>query len=189
MLAKTLCAMLLVAGFACAQDPAPARRTILENRVTQGKAKDNAPERALAPQRTIDSLLDSTEDLNSIRDGYLRRLAGDGCRPDVAARVAELRARLNENGSGQSGVRKTAESVETNSELSDSMLILAASWYQPHADSAPARANPEHERAQLLELVLSAKDSQAASSAGADAAQAKAELDRLLATCRGAAVK
>ncbi len=187
MLPKSLyAAAYLIAVSACAQSPTP-QRTILENRLTQGKTKDSTPERSATPGRAIDSLLDSTEDLNSIRDAYVRRLAGDGCRPDVAVRVAELRARLNENGAGRDRGQTTAAAIETRAEMADSLLILASGWYQQRADSAPARPNPERERAQLLDLVLSPKDSQAAGAVpAADAAQSKAELDRLLATCRGA---
>jgi hypothetical protein len=188
MHAKTLrAAAVLMALPAFAQSPAP-QRTILENRVTQGKAKDSNLQPAGAPERTIDSLLNSTEDLNSIRDAYLRRLGGDGCRPDVAIRVAELRARLDDNDLHRGRPQNTAAAIQqTNAELTDSLLILASGWYQPRAENTASRANPERDRAQLLDFVLSAKDSVPAASPGAAAAQSKAELERLLATCRGVA--
>lgn len=180
-------AAFLIAVAAFAQEPAP-QRTILENRVTQGRAKDNTSDRTAAPERAIDSVLNSTEDLNSIRDAYVRRLAGDGCRPEVAIRVAELRANLEETDTHRGRSQTTAAAAQqTSAELTDSLLILASGWYQPRPESEPPRVNPDRDRAQLLDQVLSARDSQsAAPSTGADPAQAKAELDRLLATCRGA---
>ena len=192
MLAKPLYPivfLLSVAAFAQnpAQNPAP-QRTILDNRVTQGKSNDHAPERANAPDRTIDSLLTSTEDLNSIRDAYLRRLGGDGCRPDVAIRVAELRARLDQTGTNRDRSQTTAAAIQqTNAEMADSLLVLASGWYQPRAEGTAPKANPERERSQLLDQVLAFKDTQASTASPTmDAAQSKAELERLLATCRGA---
>lgn len=176
------CALAIPLALAAfAQTPAP-QRTILENRVTQGKDK---PAEQPAPARSLDSLLNSTEDLNSIRDGYLRRVAGDGCRPDVAIRVAELRSRLGENGRPNGQAPIAAASSQTSADLESSLLLLAAGWYQSRPDHAPPRANREADRNQLLDFVLSPKDPEAgAAQSAADAAQVKAELDRLLATCR-----
>lgn len=187
MPAKSLYAAAILVGVsAFAQDAAP-QRTILENRVTQGRSKESAPDRANAPDRTIDSVLSSTEDLNSIRDAYLRRLGGDGCRPDVAVRVAELRARLDQTGTNRDRPQMTAAVIQqTSAEMADSLLVLASGWYQARGESATQRANPERERAQLLDQVLAFKDTQAPAAAPTlDAAQSKAELERLLATCPG----
>ena len=167
-----------------AQPPAP-QRTIMENRVTSGKDTGKAQQPAAAPAGTIDSLLDSTEDLNSIRDSYLRRLAGDGCRPDVAVRVAELRSRLEDKGS--SDPERSAAAQRTNFEIEGSLLLLAAAWYQPVREAASQHPNRESERARMLEYVLSPETTSAeAGPSGNDRAQVKAELDRLLATCHSA---
>lgn len=170
---------------AFAQPPAP-QRTITDNRVTRGKDTNGAQQPVAAPQSTIDSLLDSTEDLNSIRDSYLRRLAGDGCRPDVAIRVAELRSRL-EGKDSRGAAQDTAASQQTSFELEGSLLILAAGWYQARPEAASQRPNREAERIRLLEYVLSPETPAAGTEpSGGDRAQLKAELDRLLATCHGA---
>ena len=178
---------LLIAGLGAtvaAQNPAPApQRTILENRVTQGKSNEEQP--ATAPVRSIDSVLDSTVDLNAIRDQYVRRLAGDGCRPDVAVRVAELRARLQQTGPLATKAQGSAATPQTSSDLEGSLLILAAGWYQPRNEKATPRASRDTERSQLLEFVLSPKDPQSQAASGQEAGQLKAELDQLLATCRG----
>lgn len=183
-IARLLAPAMLIVIWASAQPPAP-QRTILDDRLTKGKDTDKTRQPAAAQQGTIDSLLDSTEDLNSIRDSYLRRLAGDGCRPDVAIRVAELRSRLDGNnspGAGQDGAAKQ----QTNSEVEGSLLVLAAGWYQARPETAPPRPNRDAERNRLVEYVLSPESpAGAGDSSRADGTQLKAELDRLLATCHG----
>ena len=181
-----LAAAILAPLIMLAQDAAP-NRTILENRVTQGKDKDKAPDTVHAPENAVDSLLSATDDLNSIRDGYLKRLAGDGCRSEVAVRVAELRWQLQQDGAAAGRPQNSPAPQQTNLELADSLMILAAGWYRPHADTTPASARREPDRAQLLELVLPKSDSPEAAPATADSAQLKAELERLLATCRAGA--
>ena len=178
---------------------AAPQRTILDNRVTHGpsgeQGKEQRPPSDGAPGRTVESLLNSTEDLNSIRDGYLRRLAGDGCPPDVAIRVADLRARLSEGGSPSGGARRAARDNdaaqdESSAELEGSLLLLAAQWNQARPEATPAKASAgrDSERARLLDMVLSPADPRAAATQpGADAASMKTELDRLLAGCHAAA--
>jgi hypothetical protein len=148
----------------------------------RGRAAEPQPEAVSG--RTIDSILDSTEDLNSIRDGYLRRLAGDGCPPDVAVRVADLRARLRGDGSRSATTPAAPQSRQSEADLAASLLLLAARWYDapPATGAAPAIAARDADRTRLLELLLSPKEPPAAASA--DPAQMKAELDRLLAGCR-----
>ena len=174
-----------------AQQPTP-QRTIMENRVIRDAPGDrNKPAQPQegASGRTIDSILDSTTDLNSIRDGYLRRVAGDGCPPDLAIKVADLRARLHEDAPrmGAAAPANAAQSRQNEDDLESSLLILAAKWFDA-APSSPAVATGmrEAERARLLELVLSPKAPATAATNGADAAQMKAELERLLAGCRQA---
>ncbi len=182
MTPRFICLAAALGAIAAAQNPAP-QRTILENRVTQGKSKPEQP--APAPGQTIDSVLDSTVDLNSIRDEYVRRVAGDGCRPDVAIRVAELRARLQENSPRASQASGPAASSQTSSDLEGSLLILAAGWFQPRTEQAPPRASHEADCAQLLDFVLSPRDPEGIQArSGQDAGSVKAELDQLLATCR-----
>ena len=180
-------------GQSTSSDPGSPQRTIHENRVTTSRSGTGANEQN-GQQNTpsgqaIESILSSTEDLNSIRDGYLRKLSGDGCSPDVAARVAELRAQLGEK--AESGSRgQPATTQRSAADLESSMLALAADWYnrRPAESSSIASANPatrDAERGKLLESVLSPRDSQPAGAA-LDKAQLKAELDRLLAACKPA---
>lgn len=164
------------------------QRTILDNRVIRNAPGDRNQAPDFQPQaasgRAIESILDSTENLNSIRDGYLRRLAGDGCAPDVAMRVADLRARLHDDGSRANAVPATARQQQSQADLEGSLRLLAAKWYDapPATSAAPVIAARDAERARSLEMVLSPKEPPA--SVATDSTQMKAELDRLLASCR-----
>jgi hypothetical protein len=171
---------------------ATPERTIRENRVISGKADNGQGRETGVPGQTLDSVLWSTENLNLIRDGFLRRLSGDGCPPDVAARVADLRAQLHEGETRHGGVPAAAEkpaaaSERSSAELESALFVLASTWYTKRspdtaAGTARASADQEAERAGLLEAVL-ASESQAAAQAS-DTAKMRAELERLLAGCR-----
>ena len=151
---------------------------------TPAPAQD-APSAAPAPQ-TLDSILSATENLNSIRDGYLRRLAGDGCAPDVAVRVAELRAQLRARAGAEA---KKAPTAMSSADLENSLLVLAVSWYtwRP-VEPAPAKSTvTDMERNRLLSSVLAQQQPAQAGGPQPDGpAQLNAELERLLESCRAA---
>jgi len=160
--------------------------TIREDRVTRAPAgtqngKPDEPSQNVPSGRTMNTVLSSTEDLNSIRDAYLRRLSGDGCAPDVAVRAAELRSRLHDD-AANAGTQRSSADIER------AMLALASDWYAKPLGEAPAAAaaTREAERAKLLDAALAPADSPAAAET-TDPAQLRAELDRLLAGCRSAA--
>jgi len=169
---------------------APAERTIRENRVTTGNKDDQTREAGVSGQ-ALESVLSSGENLNLIRDGFLRRLSGDGCPPDVAARVAELRVQLHEgevrHGAAGAGDKGAPRSAQSSAEFESAMYVLASTWYAKRGVDTPAATarTSDAERARLLEYVLSPGDSKAAAQS-ADAAQMRTELDRLLAGCRPA---
>lgn len=169
----------------------PAQPTIRENRVIKtplgkgGEAQDR--NRNEVSGETLNSVLGSAEDLNAIRDNYMRRLEGDGCAPDVAIRVAELRSRLSKEGSAG-----RQEGTQSSADLEGAMVVLAAEWTsKTFADSSEAAATStatrETQRARMLDAVLVSRDAPAASgSQSEDPNQLRNELDRLLATCRSA---
>ncbi|MFN7997600.1 MAG: hypothetical protein U0Q18_28535 [Bryobacteraceae bacterium] len=164
----------------------PLQRTIRENRVTTSRESDRkGQEPADKPSgQAMDSILSSTEDLSSIRDAYLRVLSGDGCSPEVAARVAELRALLGEK-KAAGATASLGATEKSAAELEGAMLALALDWYKrPPVESAStlAPAGRDAEHARLLEAALSPQQQPAAAAAG-DRAALKAELDKLLASC------
>src|SRR5215831_7313646 len=71
--------LLATAGFAQQTTPPP-------------KQPPRTPPAAPAnPAGTMDSLSNSLQDLNAIRDGNLTRVQKEGCSPETAARLTELR--------------------------------------------------------------------------------------------------
>lgn len=167
----------------------PPQRTINENRVTttRGEKEANGQERQQnAPSgQAMQSILSSTEDLNAIRDAYLSRLSGDGCSPDVAARVAELRAQLGEKPESR-GPGPRAGTQRSAADLQASMLALAADWYNRRpveASALASTASRDAERAKLLEAALTPRDSAANVPTAVDNVHLKLELERLLGTC------
>jgi len=160
----------------------PPQRTIQENRVTRPSENDKQQDRqsAAPSNRAIESMASSTEDLNSIRDAYLRVLSGDGCPPDVAARVAQLRALVGEKKpAAQPGASALARKSAADFEIS--MLALALDWDNRQAGPATF-ANSGASRDKLLNAAL-APPSQSGAPA-TDMTALKAEMDRLLSTCR-----
>ncbi len=178
-----LLAAIFLHGAAHAQTATP-QRTIQENRVTRpsedGKQQDR--QSGSPSNRAIESMASSTEDLNSIRDAYLRVLSGDGCAPDVAARVAQLRALVGEKKpAAQRGASELAQKSAADFEIS--MLALALDWDNRQADANSFSNSGASSRDKLLNAAL-APPSQSGAPA-TDMTALKAEMDRLLSTCRG----
>lgn len=162
-------------------------RTIQEDRVTRGKAKEEPPPQDAPSGAALNTVLSSTGDLNAVRDAYLRRLAGDGCAPDVAVRVAQIRARLHQEAAP--GAQQSSVEIEA------ALSALALDWYKnPLGDSGGApgtnvASSREAERGRLLNAALVSREQAAAPlPQSAETPQAlQAELDRLLAGCRAPA--
>jgi hypothetical protein len=166
------------------------QRTIRDNPLTRGnEAKAPANTAEPAPGQALESIFASSEDLNAIRDGYLRRLSGDGCPTDVAIQIAELRARLRDveaETQAESAAKTKITTPQTSAEMELALLALAATWNNRGlVESAVAPAIRDAEHAKLLSMVLPAP-TQAPSAQPATAAQLKAEIARLTEGCKAA---
>jgi hypothetical protein len=149
--------------------------------------KPAAPPPDAASPGAMDSLSNSLQDLNAIRDANLSRIQTAGCAPETAARVADLRLKLR-----QSEAELSGESLSRSSTAVDPQII-AADWFKrPALD----RSEPTDAReSRLLTQVLpggvalppaSAKPRQSAEQKKAledEIARLKAEISRLSATC------
>ena len=156
------------------QSDAP-KRTIFDSQQTQKRAEPPASPSAkpAAPARdpgssAFDALISTSENLNVIRDSNVRRLT-DGCQPDVAARVADLRARL--------GIKTTA--AKHDSGVDTAALALASDWIKSPVQ--PAAASTPEKKSELLDAVIPGAEKKSPT----DKASLQAELDRLLASCAG----
>ena len=127
----------------------------------------------------VDSLTNSLQDLNAIRDANLTRVQNEGCPPETAVRLADLRARLRLLELGEmpsAGVPADAPSI-------------AANWFKRPVLDRPEDASARESR--LLTEVLpgatvAAVKSQPAVSQKAnddEIARLKAEIARLSRTC------
>ena len=167
---RILAGLIFVSIAVHAQNDAP-KRTIVDSAPARKEAR-----KAEAPARdpgssAFDALISSTENLNTIRDSNVRRLAGDGCSPEASARIAEIRARL--------GIKTGPARKDSTSETA--MLALATNWFKaPAAVPVVAQQN----RSDLLEAVLPGSEKK--SDAAQDTAALQTEMDRLLASCAGA---
>jgi hypothetical protein len=143
---------------------------------------------------TLDSLGQSLIDLNAIRDSNVGRLQKDGCPPEVANRIAELRgklARLEGEPGGHADPAQANAPVRRTSGAD--ALDTAANWFKAddHADAAGA-AGPSS--GALLDSVLPGGEATRPKPLTGDAAarrktqedgaaQIKAELAQLQGAC------
>jgi len=137
-----------------------------------------APDNARNPgSSALDALSSSTENLNLIRDGNVRRLTGDGCAPEVSARIHDLRARL--------GIATPPAAETRNPGTESAALALASGWFKSPSEAAAVAA--QQKKTDLLDSVLpgSEKTAKPAETPAPDAADLRMELDHLVASCGG----
>jgi hypothetical protein len=82
----------------------------------------------------MDSLTNSLQDLNAVRDGNLSRVQKDGCTAETATRLTELRGKLR----------------QLDGETVDAQAI-AADWFKP---SVVKQEDPSERENRLLDAVL-----------------------------------
>jgi hypothetical protein len=79
----------------------------------------------------LDSLGQSLIDLNAIRDANVARLQKDGCPPEVAARIADLRGRLARMEGESNGHGEPAQSAAAARRTSGAVALdVAANWFK-----------------------------------------------------------
>ena len=156
----------------------------------------------------FDSLSKSLQDLSAVRDGNLWRVQKDGCPPEIASRMADLRGKLEtdefELKGGES--KPTAAGAGSKDKTgSADRLAIAADWFKQPADTeastataAPVATDVNSRESKLLEAALAGNRSAATASpvdprspegertrkaAEEDIAQIKAELAQLSGAC------
>ncbi len=108
-----------------ASDPKPAAGTPSKgaNPLASSRAADSA---------AFDSLSKSLQDLNGIRDGNLSLVQKDGCAPELASRIADLKAKLNAPDSSVAA-HATAKPQEKTSDTDP--MAVANDWFKPTSTS------------------------------------------------------
>jgi hypothetical protein len=183
----------------------------------EGAAQSGERSRKAAPDsgnpmdsNAFDSLSKSLQDLSAVRDGNLWRVQKDGCPPEIASRMAELRGKLEtyelELKDEESSASAAAGTGSKDKTGSADRLALAADWFKHPADTDSSTAatgsgatDVNSRESKLLEAALAGNRSTAApaspadpkspegerarKAAEADIARIKAELAQLSGAC------
>jgi hypothetical protein len=149
-----------------------------------------APPDPRATSDAIDSLTTSMQDLNAIRDGNLVRVQKDGCPPEVASRLTDLRGRLRQKETELAGGDGAVPAKEPAG--SGDALAIAGDWFKrPQAAEKLPEAAADTKESKALADVLPTAPAQRAESKPKgleeEIARLKGEIGKLSATC--AAVK
>jgi hypothetical protein len=148
--------------------------------------KPAAPPPNTASPGAMDSLSNSLQDLNAIRDANLSRIQTAGCAPETAARLTDLRVKLR-----QSEAELSGESLSKSSTVVDPQII-AADWFKRKPDrSEPADARESRLLTEVLPggaalRVAGVKPQQSAEQKKAledEISRLRTEISRLSATC------
>jgi len=158
----------------------------------------------------LDALGKSLQDLNAVRDANLSLVQQDGCVPELAARIADLKAKLRSaefelNGTEAPAAAPPSETHTGAKANVTDPLAVASDWFKQPADSKQAAVPSDSSRTResaLLDAVLAGANVPAApprhidpaspeaeqnkKRIEADMARVKAELDQLSGACAAA---
>jgi hypothetical protein len=187
-----VCSAVAVCGQSAADAP---KRTLFDSKGATLKKPEPPPAEAAKPRdvsapentrgasaRALDSLGSSLEDLNTIRDNNVRSLTKDGCAPEVSARIADLRTRL-QIATGAPDVDGKSSRNAREDPGSES-LAMASNWFKSGNASSSLIAKDKSN--ELLDSVLPESPSRKAADLRMeerDAAGLKTEIEHLLTTC------
>jgi hypothetical protein len=178
----------------------PPKRTLFDSKGQTTSKPAAPPPQAVKPSggaapesgrgasyRALDALGASTEDMNAIRDSNVRRLTKDGCAPEVSARIADLRSKLQAAGVDTGPAERSARAGREESGPDTSTLAVASNWFKATGENkAPAAKDKSND---LLDSVLPAAGkgvSEAKPREQEDVASLKTELEHLYAACPAA---
>jgi hypothetical protein len=136
----------------------------------------------------FDSLSKSLQDLSAVRDGNLWRVQKDGCPPEIASRMADLRGKLEtdefelKDGESTPAVPGAGSKDKTGSA---DRLAIAADWFKHSADTdastaaaAPRATDVSSRESKLLEAALAGNRSAAAPASPVDPRSPEGERTR-----------
>lgn len=137
----------------------------------------------------FDSLSKSLQDLSAVRDGNLWRVQKDGCPPEIASRMADLRGKLETYEIELNGAESAASAASSPSSKekrsSADRLAIAAGWFKNPADkeastaaAGSAAAGGNSRESKLLEAALAGHGSAAAPESHIDPKSPEAERTR-----------
>ena len=169
----------------------------------------SAPDPRAADSGSLDALSKSLQDLNAVRDGNLSLVQKDGCAPELASRIADLKSKLRSDELELNGTETAASSPAdahtpekaTATNAADPMAV-ASDWFKHPADAKPSARPDDSARTResaLLDAVLagaqapapperrmdpkSPEAEQNRKAIEADMARVKSELEQLSGAC------
>ena len=150
----------------------------------QLKPKGSGPAGASTPRNAdtmMDSLNKSIRNLDTVRDANLGRVQSESCPPEVAARIADLKAKLQSYESGGSAPTPVSTRPVTNVTAADP-LAIANEWYKPAAASMSSDRVAQQNRL-LAEVLPSGTPVPRPQVSEQELARTKAELEQLSGAC------
>jgi hypothetical protein len=148
------------APLAAQTQAAPPQRTITTNPTNTAAPKPAPPPSPPPVSRTpaepggaagaLDSLNNSLQDLNAIRDGNLNRVQKDGCPPEISSRLADLRGRVRQLEAELSGETPAPRVAPAPDKPGADPQALASDWFKQPAQNprdAPPMAAPSKRNA------------------------------------------
>jgi hypothetical protein len=147
------------------------------------KPKGSTPANGAAAPRNVDSMMDSLnksiQNLDTVRDANLGRVQRESCPPEVAARIADLKAKLQIYESG--GVALPVASRPAIPNEPADPLVIVNDWYKPAA--APVRDRSAQQGKLLAEVLPSGMSAPKPQVSEQEIARTKAELEQLSGAC------
>jgi len=174
--------------------------------LVKGANAASAADPRAADSGSLDALSKSLQDLNAVRDGNLSLVQKDGCAPELASRIADLKAKLRSdefelNGTESPAVPPTETHMPEKANVADPMAV-ASEWFKHPADSRqtarPDDASRTRESSQLDAVLAGAQApapperrmdpkspeaEQNRKAIEADMARVKSELEQLSGAC------
>ena len=189
--------------------PEQYERMMLRAAGVKGAPAPNAPATSdgahAADTGALDALGKSLQDLNAVRDANLSLIQKDGCAPELAARITDLKARLRSDEFELNGTEAPAAANDVHTEgkaNSADPMAVASDWFKQPADSKQPAAASDSSRSResaLLDAVLTGTEGpkpqprrldpaspeaeQKRKRMEADMARVRAELDQLSGAC------
>lgn len=174
--------------------------------LVKGANADATPDPRAADSGSLDALSKSLQDLNAVRDANLALVQKDGCAPELASRIADLKARLRSdefelNGTESAAASATDTRAPEKTNAADPMAV-ASDWFKHPADpkeTARAEDSNRTRESSQLDAVLSGTQAPAPTerridpkspdaeqnrkAIEADMARVKSELEQLSGAC------
>lgn len=167
--------------------PEQFERTLMGRGATSVKGANaaSAPDPRAADSGSLDALSKSLQDLNAVRDGNLSLVQKDGCAPELASRIADLKAKLRSdefelNGTEPAAAPPTDTRMPEKGNAADPMAV-ASDWFKhpgdPKQTARPEDSSRTRESSQL-DAVLSGTQAPAAAERRVDPKSPEAEQNR-----------